>query len=138
MTKEETEMSEAKTGLDRIDAYHIHIYYQGEGRAAAERVSAGVAGEFALEMRPSSGQPNGPHPIPQFRLKFTTAQFASVVPWLMLHREGLDVLVHPLTDNSYEDHTAHAIWLGTPVPLKLDTLSGHYRAEQYPTAHAAG
>ena len=56
----------------------------------------------------------------------------------MLHREGLDVLVHPLTDNSYDDHTAHAIWFGTPVALRLDTLSGRYRPEQYPTPQAAG
>jgi aromatic ring-cleaving dioxygenase len=131
-------MSDAPAETLQIDGYHVHIYYQGDGRAPAERVGAAVADAFGLELRPSSGQPNGPHPIPQFRLKFTTAQFAEVVPWLMLHRDGLDVLVHPLTDNSYEDHTSRALWLGTPVPLRLDTLSGRYRAEQYPTAAAAG
>ena len=33
---------------------------------------------------------------------------------------GLDVLVHPLTDNSYDDHSRYAVWLGTPVALKLN------------------
>ncbi len=57
-----------------------------------------------------------------------------VVPWLMLNREGLDILVHPLTNDSVEDHRRHALWLGTPVALKLGTLRPSYRAEQFPTA----
>jgi DOPA 4,5-dioxygenase len=75
----------------------------------------------------------GGHPVPQFRFTFTTAQFENVVPWLMLNREGLDVLVHPLTDNSYDDHSRYAVWLGSPVALKLNTTRRGYRAEQYPT-----
>jgi aromatic ring-cleaving dioxygenase len=31
-------------------------------------------------------------------------------------------LVHPLTDSSYNDHTALAMWLGAPVALKTDML----------------
>jgi aromatic ring-cleaving dioxygenase len=52
----------------------------------------------------------------------------------MLNHDGLDVLVHPLTDNSYDDHSRYAIWLGSPVALKLNTMSRGYRPEQYPTA----
>ena len=44
------------------------------------------------------------------------------VPWLMLNREGFDVLVHPLIGNSYADHSRYAVWLGTPVPLKPNTI----------------
>jgi aromatic ring-cleaving dioxygenase len=40
----------------------------------------------------------------------------------MLNREGLDVLVHPLTESSYDDHSKNALWLGTPVPMRLDML----------------
>jgi len=50
----------------------------------------------------------------------------------MLNRQGLDVLVHPLTDNSYDDHSSYAVWLGAPVALKLNTIRRTYRAEQYP------
>jgi DOPA 4,5-dioxygenase len=64
---------------------------------------------------------------------FTTAQFENIVPWLMLNRQGLDVLVHPLTDNSYDEHSRYAVWLGSPVPLKLNTMRRSYRAEQHPT-----
>ena len=81
-----------------------------------------------------SDEPRGPHPVPQFRFTFTTAQFEKVVPWLMLNREGLDVLVHQLTDNSYDGHSRYAVWLGSPVALKLNTMRRTYRAEQYPTA----
>ena len=52
-----------------------------------------------------SDEPRGPHPVSQFRFMFTAAQFENIVPWLMLNRQGLDVLVHPLTDNSYDDHS---------------------------------
>ena len=119
----------------RIDGYHIHIYHQGEAdRTVAERVGEGVAERLGLELRRSTGEPRGPHPVPQFRLKFTAAQFDQVVPWLMLNREGADVLIHPLSDNSYDDHTKYAIWLGAPKELRLSGMRGQYRPEQYPTA----
>jgi DOPA 4,5-dioxygenase len=59
---------------------------------------------------------------------FATAQFENIVPWLMLNRLGFDVLVHPLTDNSYDDHSRYAVWLGAPMPLKLNTTRRTYRA----------
>ncbi|MBV8337401.1 MAG: hypothetical protein JO358_18555 [Alphaproteobacteria bacterium] len=57
--------------------------------------------------------------MPQFRFSFTTARFERVVPWLMSNRQNLDVLVHPLTVNSYDDRSRYAIWLGKPVTLRL-------------------
>jgi len=128
-------MTDAQTQPKRIDGYHVHIYYEGDDtRATAARVSEAVAGRFGLELRASSGEPQGPHPIPQFRLKFTAAQFDKIVPWLMLNRDGVDVLIHPLTDNSYDDHTKYAIWLGQPVALRLANMRGQYRPEQLPAA----
>jgi aromatic ring-cleaving dioxygenase len=53
---------------------------------------------------------------------FKQDAFQSVVPWLMLNREGLDILVHPLTDDMVDDHTVYALWLGAPIKLKLDTM----------------
>ena len=68
---------------------------------------------------------------------FTTKQFENVVPWLMMNRQGLDVLVHPLTDKSYDDHSRYAVWLGAPLALRPNTMSRSYRAEQYPTPRQA-
>ena len=62
------------------------------------------------------------------------AEFASVVPWLMLNRQGLNVLIHPLSDDSVRDHDIDCAWLGTPVPLNLHVLSRGYRPGLLPSA----
>jgi DOPA 4,5-dioxygenase len=67
---------------------------------------------------------------------FTPDQFAQVVPYLMVHRAGLDVLVHPLTEDAVEDHTEFAMWLGTPVALHIDTLP-HGRGGRLPSGVSA-
>jgi aromatic ring-cleaving dioxygenase len=114
--------------------YHAHIYYDLEKtRAAAERLCAVVRGRFNVEFGGFRDEPVGPHPVANAQVIFMPEQFQPVVEWLMLHRDGLDVLIHPLTDNSVDDHSIYAMWLGTPVPLKLDTLRRNYRAELLPT-----
>ena len=117
----------------KIDGYHAHVYYDVETRPRAARLRKAIAATLGVEVRELSDEPRGPHLVPQFRFTFTAAQFDNIVPWLMLNREGLDVLVHPLTDNSYDDHSRYAVWLGAPVPLKLNPMNRTYRAEQYPT-----
>ena len=52
----------------------------------------------------------------------------------MLNREGLDVLIHPLTDSSYDDHSKNALWIGTPVPMRLDILRPTYPTELLPSS----
>src|SRR6516162_9678980 len=126
-------MTDPTTQPIKIDGYHAHVYYDAETRPRAERLREEIAATLDVEVRELSDEPRGPHPVPQFRFTFSTAQFENIVPWLMLNRQGLDVLVHPLTDNSYDDHSRYAVWLGAPVALKLNTMRRTYRAEQYPT-----
>jgi aromatic ring-cleaving dioxygenase len=38
-----------------------------------------------------------------------------------------------LRDNPYDDHSRYAVWLGSPVALKLSTMRRGYRPERYPT-----
>ena len=57
-----------------------------------------------------------------YQVAFAVEEFRRLVPWLMLNREGLDILVHPLTDDSVADHTGFALWLGTPLPLRVEVL----------------
>ena len=103
--------------------YHAHIYYDvGKTRGVAERVCAAAEKQFRVENDGFRDEPRGPHPISNVLLVFKPDQFEHVVPWLMLNRDGLDVLVHPLTDSSYDDHTAYAMWLGSPVVLKTEIL----------------
>jgi DOPA 4,5-dioxygenase len=122
----------AAAELVKIDGYHAHVYYDAETRPRASQLRETIAATLGVEVRELSDVPRGPHPVPQFRFSFTTAQFEKVVPWLMLNRQGLDVLVHPLTHNPYDDHSRYAVWLGSPVTLRLNPTSRGYRAEQYP------
>jgi aromatic ring-cleaving dioxygenase len=118
-----------------VYGYHAHVYYNAETFLVAEKLRETLAGKFPVELGRFSGEQVGPHPVPQFQIIFGTAQFRSVVPWLMLNREGLDILIHPLTDDMVDDHTVYALWLGTPIKLKLDTMQRRgYRAELLPTA----
>ena len=115
--------------------YHAHIYYDpAKTRTAAERVCAAIEQKFTVENDGFRDEPRGPHPISQFNVIFETPEFQNIVPWLMLNRDGLDVLVHPLTESSYDDHSKNALWLGTPVPMKLDILRPKYSESLLPTA----
>jgi aromatic ring-cleaving dioxygenase len=120
-----------------VNGYHAHVYFNPATRPVAERLRDTIAGRFTVQLGAFSDDPIGPHPISQFNVIFRAEEFQNIVPWLMLNREGLDVLVHPLTESSYDDHSKNALWLGTPVPLKLDILRPTYRTELLPTAALA-
>ncbi len=128
-------MSSALAGSPAVYGYHAHVYYNAETFPVAERLRGVLAANFPVELGRFSGEQVGPHPVPQFQIIFKTAQFQNVVPWLMLNRERLDILVHPLTDDMVDDHSVYALWLGTPVKLKLDTMQRRgYQAALLPTA----
>ncbi len=117
--------------------YHAHIYYDPvRTRAAAERVCAALGKEFPVEIEEFRDMPVGPHPISNVLVVFKPEQFEQVVPYLMLNRAGLDVLVHPLTTDAVEDHSSYAVWLGNPVELKLHTLP-HGRGGRLPSGVSA-
>jgi aromatic ring-cleaving dioxygenase len=118
--------------MTEVKGYHAHVYYNAQTKPAAARLRETIVGKFAVEPGGFSDEPRGPHPISQFNVIFKTDEFRNIVPWLMLNREGLDVLVHPLTESSYDDHSKNALWLGTPVPMRLDILRPTYRAELLP------
>jgi DOPA 4,5-dioxygenase len=102
--------------------YHVHVYFDPTTRPVAQRLRDAIVSQFTVEPGGFSDEPRGPHPISQFNVIFKNDEFQNIVPWLMFNREGLDVLVHPLTEDMVDDHTIFALWLGTPVALKIDTL----------------
>jgi len=94
-----------------------------------------LGANFPVQLGRFSDAPVGPHPVSQFAVIFEPDAFQTVVPWLMLNRAGLDILVHPLTDDMVDDHTVYALWLGSPVTLKLDTMQRRgYSAALLPAA----
>jgi len=115
-------MSDPSADTSRINGYHAHVYYSPQTRVIAERLRAAMGGRFQARLGNWHDEPVGPHPVSMYQVAFASEEFAGLVPWLMLNREGLDVLVHPLSGDSVADHTRFAAWLGTPLPLRLDVL----------------
>jgi aromatic ring-cleaving dioxygenase len=109
---------------ENLHGYHVHIYFDDATKARATELHDILVEQFnAQPSRPQFIGIAGPHPIPQMQAIFPKDAFtADVVPWLMFNRQGLDILIHPLTDDEVEDHTAHAVWLGKPVELLTDKL----------------
>jgi aromatic ring-cleaving dioxygenase len=123
------------SGSPDVHGYHAHVYYDADTLPVATQLRETLAASFPIEIGRFSGEQVGPHPVPQFQVIFRTEEFQTVVPWLMLNRQGLDILVHPLTDDMVDDHTIYALWLGTPITLKLDTMQRRgYRPELLPAA----
>lgn len=123
--------------MTEVVGYHAHVYFNPETRPVAERLRDTIVARFEVEPGGFSDAPIGPHPISQFNIIFRAAEFQNVVPWLMLNRNGLDVLVHPLTESSYDDHSKNALWLGTPVAIRLDRLRRPtYSTDLLPTGAA--
>jgi len=122
--------------MSEIRGYHAHVYYDAATKPKAAKLRDTIIGRFKVEPGGFSDEPRGPHPISQFNVIFETPEFQNIVPWLMLNRDGLDVLVHPLTTDAVEDHSSYAIWLGNPVELKLHTLP-HGRGGRLPSGVSA-
>ena len=57
-----------------------------------------------------------------YQVAFLPPQFGKVVPWLMLHRQELDILVYPETGDDVADHTTHSLWLGEKLELNIEVL----------------
>src|SRR5688572_16892118 len=92
-----------------ITGYHAHVYFDPATRGAAEQVREGV-GRFVVELGRWHEKPIGPHTKAMYQVAFAPDQFALVVPWLMLNRSGLSILVHPMTGDDVEDHVVNPLW----------------------------
>ena len=117
-------MAEAFADPAAISGYHAHIYYDpATTRETAARLREGLGAAFPKATLGSwHDEAVGPHTVAMYQVAFAVEDFARLVPWLMLNRDGLDVLVHPLAGNAYDDHTVYAMWLGDKLLLRLDVL----------------
>ena len=110
--------------LHSIQSYHAHIYFDGpEQRRLAEALRAEIAERFSVLIGRWHDRLVGPHTRPMYQVAFSPAEFPRFVPWLMLNRRGLAVLVHPNTGHSKADHLVHAIWLGEILDIDATPLS---------------
>ena len=54
-----------------------------------------------------------PHPKGRFDVSLSNPiHIAEFLPWILLNRGKLSVLIHPNTGFAVEDFTAHALWAG--------------------------
>ncbi len=109
---------------DAIRGYHAHIYYRPETKGAAAAVREQLGARFPVRLGRWHDQPVGPHPSSMYQVVFEAATFAEIVPWLMLNRQGLDILIHPETGDDLKDHRDNALWLGDKLPLKFEIFEG--------------
>lgn len=117
-------MSDAVGG--EIQGFHAHVYFGDaaeRGRALAMRVAIGRRYRDVTLGRVHDRR-IGPHPIPMYQVAFPNDRFATLVPWMMLERQGLSILVHPLTGDPLAEHSAQALWLGAPIELDLGLFGG--------------
>lgn len=105
-----------------ITSFHAHVYYDPTTRETAEQVRQGLSDRFQVQLGRWHDQHVGPHTQSMYQVAFACDQFDQVVPWLMLHRGGLTILVHPNTGNAVADHTDHALWLGEKLAVNLAPL----------------
>ena len=116
-------MAQEPLPLNEITSYHAHIYYElGEGRERAARLRALIGERFVARLGSWHDKPVGPHPKAMYQVAFAIDLFPRFVPWLMLNRMGLTVLVHPNTRRPKDDHLVHALWLGGILPLNDSML----------------
>ena len=106
-----------------VSGYHVHIYY----RDAAERERAAVLrtmieSTFDARVGRWHDTPVGPHSAPMFQVAFAPEMLASIVPWLMVNRAGLAILLHPETGRPRDDHVHHAVWFGEVLPIDGSVL----------------
>jgi aromatic ring-cleaving dioxygenase len=107
-----------------ITHYHAHIYYDPAAtRERAARLREAIVATFpdAIVGR-WHDRLVGPHLRSMYQVAFPSTMLASFLPWLMLNRDGLTILLHPESGNAYLDHTDHAAWLGEKLPVLLDAL----------------
>lgn len=104
--------------ISNIASYHAHIYFDGpEQRARAMALREQMAERFSVALGSIHDRLVGPHSRPMYQVSFDIATFTSLVPWLMLNRRDLAILVHPNTGNERHDHLHNALWLGEMLPI---------------------
>jgi aromatic ring-cleaving dioxygenase len=123
-TKPSAQPPGSASAAPAITDYHAHIYYDPtRTRGNAERLRERVAKTFPqAKLGRWHDELVGPHPQSMYQIAFPVGMIGAFVPWLMLNRDGLTILLHPETGDDLTDHTAHAAWFGAVLPLRLEAF----------------
>jgi aromatic ring-cleaving dioxygenase len=105
-----------------ITSFHAHVYFDAISRDTAAWVREELGTQFEVQLGRWHDKPIGPHPKAMYQVAFRPQQFGEIIPWLMLHRQGLDILVHPETGDDVGDHADRSLWLGNKLELNIEVL----------------
>ena len=108
--------------MESIKGYHAHIYFDPEESVAAESLCHAAGEHFDLRVGRLHSQPVGPHPRGSCQLAFRANLFGVLIPWLLVNRNRLTVMIHGLTGDDLKDHTEYVFWLGEQETLNLEKL----------------
>ncbi|MFJ3486673.1 DOPA 4,5-dioxygenase family protein [Pseudomonas sp. NPDC090202] len=106
--------------MSPVEGYHTHVYFDAQTIDQARALCESAAATFGIRMGRMHERPVGPHPDWSCQLAFSHEQFADVMFYLALNRNGLVVFTHPQTGDDLADHTDHAIWMGAVRPLNVE------------------
>jgi DOPA 4,5-dioxygenase len=81
-----------------------------------------VEERFPVRMGSWRDQPVGPHVQAMYQIAFAPEWFPTLVPFLMMNRMGLTILVHPQSGRPRDDHTINPLWMGQVLPVKTEVL----------------
>ena len=111
--------------ISLIKGYHVHVYYDKTTFDRAKILCEEAGKQFKVTVGRMHQKLVGPHPCWSCQLAFDRSEYAVLLSWLALNRQGLTILIHPLTGNDLKDHTDYASWMGQPQALNLDALRNH-------------
>ncbi len=110
----------------RITDYHIHVYFNPADpvdRSNAATLREAIEARFpTARMGRWHDVPVGPHTQAMYQVQFPVELFPALVPFVMMNRTGLAVLLHPQSGRPRDDHTLNATWMGAILPLKTEVL----------------
>ena len=113
-------MKTVKYPVNNHDNYHAHVYFDQETLEVAESLCNKASELFMLKVGRLHHNAVGPHSKWSCQITFSSHDFEQFIPWLDNNRQGLNILVHALTDDNLKDHTEYACWLGNKVRLNLE------------------
>jgi DOPA 4,5-dioxygenase len=117
-------MQDTPKDIAAIEDYHAHIYYDPATKDRAALLRQWVEQRFPGQMRMGSwhDQPVGPLVQAMYQIAFPPDLLPGLVPFLMLNRMGLTILLHPQSGRPRDDHTLNAVWMGEVLPVKTEVL----------------
>ena len=115
-------MQDVPKEIAAIKDYHAHVYYDPDSRDRAALLRKWVEERFTMRMGSWHDEPVGPHVQAMYQIAFAPEVFPTLVPFLMMNRMGLTVLVHPQSGRPRDDHTLNAVWLGEVLAVKTEVL----------------